>query len=110
MLPLALVLWLSTGCFVLEEIDNGMAIMEAHTPHDKKKAAADKKKAEDEAEGSLIAHLQAGAEGVASWWGEAKEPAEPQRDPSDVVVNCDLSGRTQFLRKSDCRLRGGRVL
>jgi hypothetical protein len=104
------VILFAPGCFVFEELDKGQAIMEQHSP--KKKAEKEappptlpvRKKPEDE---GLLASVQ-------SWWKEHKRAAEaasrPQRDPDDVPVRCRSGGNTQYLRKSDCLVRGGTVL
>lgn len=41
------------------------------------------------------------------WWGSAKSLIPSERDPT--VVRCDLGGGVQFMRESDCQMRGGRV-
>jgi hypothetical protein len=46
---------------------------------------------------------------VQEWWKSVREPSAPQRDPEDVPVRCDIDGRMQFTRKSDCSLRGGSI-
>lgn len=112
-LPLFLVLWLCSGCFVLDEIDKGAAIMDQHASQERREAEA-KKKAEEKKEaeegGSLLGDLQGQVANLGGWLGEATEEGPPERDPSDTVVRCQIAGRTQFLRKSDCRVRGGKAL
>lgn len=111
--PLLLVLWFGTGCFVLEEIDKGHAIMDQHASPERREAEAKKKAAkekEQESEGSLLADLQGQVSNLGGWIEEVSEEAPPERDPSDSVVRCRVSGRTQYLRKTDCRVRGGREL
>ena len=36
-----------------------------------------------------------------------REPRRVEQDPNDPLVSCRLHGKTQFMRKSDCTLRGG---
>ena len=36
-----------------------------------------------------------------------REPREFEQDPNDPVVTCRLRGKTQFMRRSDCKIRGG---
>jgi len=39
-----------------------------------------------------------------------RKPKEVEEDPNDPIVNCKTSSGTQFMRKYDCALRGGRVV
>lgn len=107
-LPLLLALGTS-GCFVFDELEKGKEIMDAHTPKKDgaveapaEPAAARGKKAEEGVVDGLLASAQ-------SWWKDTTEPAPLERDPEDVAVTCELGGGTQFMRKSDCLVRGGRV-
>ena len=36
-----------------------------------------------------------------------REPRRVEQDPNDPLVSCRLHGKTQFMRKSHCTLRGG---
>jgi hypothetical protein len=113
LLPLTLLLWLCSGCFVLDEIDKGQAIMDQHASKERREAEAAERKAEKEEAakgGSLLADLQDQVASVGGWLAEATQVAPPERDPDDTVVQCQISGRTHFLRKSDCQIRGGRAL
>ena len=90
------------GCFVFDELDHGEELMEQLGPG---KGTA-QQAAPESAPG-------AGSDGpgvlerLGAWWDEAtaSEPAEP--DPDDRIVACWLDGSTQFMRESDCQLRGG---
>jgi hypothetical protein len=106
---LTLIVWLCSGCFVLDEIDKGAAIMDQHASQERREAEA-KEKAEDDDGGSLLANLQGQVAGLGGWLQKATEKAPAERDPSDTVTRCQLAGRTKYLRKSDCRVRGGTVL
>lgn len=108
-LSLTLIVWLCSGCFVLDEIDKGAAIMDQHASQERREAEA-KEKAEDEEGGSLLADLQDQVAGLGGWLQEATEKAPAERDPSDTVARCQIAGRTKYLRKTDCRVRGGTVL
>ncbi len=111
--PLIAVLFFAPGCFVLEELDKGSEIMDQHSPKTDAqrakapaKATAPREKEKDEGEG-LIAGVQG--------WLQDKKPAPerdsgPPPDPDDVPVLCQSAGRTQYVRKSDCLLRGGKIL
>ena len=96
---------------MLEEIDKGQQIMEQHSPR------ASEKRAQQEAAGAGPRTARAGAkqeegtlEGLKKWWQKKREPAPAKRDPDDVIVRCQIAGTTHFTRKSDCMLRGGRVI
>jgi hypothetical protein len=108
-------LWLS-GCFVAEEIRQGDALIEQHSVgwREKKKGIekAEEETAKAEAETQSHQALNAGP-GVKSklkdWWHETVEEEPVKVDPDDKVVSCKIAGKTQFLRKSDCQLRRGRM-
>lgn len=108
---LAALLLLVPGCFVFEELEAGRKIMEQHSPKTaakKPEPAAPAASAPSGAgdDGGLLAQLQ-------GWLAErsARTGAErPQHDPDDVPVRCRIGGSTRFVRKSDCQLRGGRIL
>ena len=36
-----------------------------------------------------------------------REPRQVAQDPNDPAVSCSLNGKRQFMRRSDCLLRGG---
>jgi len=101
---LAFALAFGTGCFVLDELDAGMEIMESHTPADKKKPKTENAKAGPEAE-KPPTYQQA----VSSWFGNAKtlskSPGEDEGD--DPVVSCRHAGKTLFTKRSACLARGG---
>jgi len=108
-LLVALLASLCQGCFVLEEIDKGQELMDQHSPRAREQAA------EREEADAAPRSARAGAkqeegilDGLKKWWKKKREPAPPKRDPDDGVVRCQIGRTTQFLRKSDCMLRGGR--
>ena len=112
-LLLLTVLPFTSGCFVLDEIDKGAQIMDQHASQERREAEAKEKadaKKQEEEGGGLVAGLQEQVASLGGWIEEATEEAPPERDPSDTVVRCQVAGKTQFLRKSDCRVRGGREL
>lgn len=100
----------STGCFVFDELEKGQEIMDAHTPKERREAeeaAAAAADAPDAEEGGGVAAMLDRAK---DWWRDTTEPAPVERAPEDVAVRCELAGGMQFMRKSDCLVRGGRVL
>lgn len=101
--------FLGTGCFVFEEIDKGMAIMEHNSPQ--KKPAAESGDTKNEAGGklSLAALRKTSVELFNDLSIRVEEALKKAPDPEDVVVNCVIEGRTEFTRKFDCQSRGGRV-
>ena len=108
-------LWFS-GCFVAEEIRQGDALIEQHSVgwREKKKGMekAEEEAAKAEAETQSHQARNAGP-GVKSklkdWWHETVDEEPVKVDPDDKVVSCTIGGKMQFLRKSDCQLRRGRM-
>ncbi len=101
---LGLVLWLCTGCFVFDEIDQGRALMEKHSgasPHAKHEPepAAEAKGESDEGLG-LLARVQQFVEDV-------RQPAAPERASDDEIIRCDLEDGLTYTYESDCLSRGG---
>ncbi len=112
----------TSGCFVLEELDAGMEIMEEHSNVDAKKKrakqqAAKKGKHGKKGKGKGKKKDPTLVERVQAWLGlaeeepgkKAVEPDSPPPDPENVLVRCQLDGSLTFLRKFDCQLRGGKV-
>jgi len=107
---IAALLLVAPGCFVLDELDAGREIMEKHSPKKKvekqeepPKAAASARGGDDE---GVVARLR-------GWLAERTaetSPDRPQYGPDDGAVRCRIGGNTHFVRKSDCQLRGGRIL
>lgn len=97
-----------TGCFILDEMDSGAAIMDKNSARGN---AANAAAAEEAEEGMTLSDLRArgaGALGVIS--GKVEEAMQSEPDPNNVVVSCSIDGRTEFTRKFDCQSRGGRLL
>ena len=106
-LPLLFVLG---GCFVLDELDWGMAELEKHPI---KPGAASSRNANKNAEpptpsasptdsswGEKLPDLR-------QWWREARTLSSSKKDES--IVQCRMDGRTQFMRIDECQARGGQV-
>ena len=109
-LLIALLASLCQGCFVLDEIDKGQQLMDQHSPGARKQAAKRKEAEEAPRSARAGAKQEEGTlDGLKKWWKKKREPAPPKRDPDDGVVRCQIGRTTQFTRKSDCTLRGGRV-
>ena len=108
-------LWLS-GCFISEEIKKGDALIEQHSVgwREKKKsmqqAEEETAKAEAETQSQRAKNTGPGVKSkLSDWWQETVEEEPVKSDPNDKVVSCTIGGKVQFLRKSDCQLRRGRM-
>ena len=103
---------LCQGCFVFDEIDKGNEILDKHYGHDRRpgkkegRAGAGREQEEEEEPG-MLASLK---ERALEQWDEWTKPKPVERDPDDIVVRCDLGESVTFTRKSDCNIRGGRVI
>ena len=101
-LALVLTLVFGSGCFVIDEIDAGMKIMEEHTPTSQKKQ--DEAKTRDGAKPSTYQKT------VQAWWKDAKTLSTSSADrkaSDDPILPCTHRGKTVFTKKSDCIARGG---
>ena len=98
---LLLVSALCSGCFVFDELDAGMEIMEAHTPADKKKPAA-AKAGEEEGEKPPTYN-----ESVAGWFENAKTLGPRESGGDNPMVQCKIGGSTRFTKRTDCLTQGG---
>jgi hypothetical protein len=101
-----------SGCFVLDELDQGDALIEKHSSgwREEKKL---REKAEEEAAAGSSNSPSTSWEGVKEkaqkWWQNALEEEAVTADPNDIVIRCEVGGQIHFLRESDCGLRGGRA-
>jgi hypothetical protein len=102
---------LGTGCFVFEEIDKGQEEMRKHSPAAKIDPAEQAKAERGDGGGLSFAELRKrGAGALGDLSGRVEEALQPAPDPNNVVISCQIDGRTEFTRKFDCQSRGGRVL
>lgn len=98
--PLILLCFALSGCFVLDELESGQEIMEKNSPKDAKKAET---AAEDENK----------PPSGSQWWSSAKtierRADDENADPGDPkkLVSCRVSGATRFMRRGDCLSQGG---
>ena len=108
-------LWIS-GCFIAEEIRQGDALIEQHSVgwREKKKGMqqAEEESAKAEAETQSRRARNAGPgvkDKLSDWWRETvdEEPVKANRD--DKLVSCEIRGKLQFVRESDCQVRRGRA-
>jgi len=96
---------LCSGCFVVDEIEEGRKIMAAHSPNPEPEA----EKSPTRASGGTKSARQRLAEYYAEQRAKAARSAE-STDPADAVGRCRIRGTTHFLRRSDCQVRGGTFL
>lgn len=110
-LLISLIAALCCGCFVLDELDQGEVLMEQASSRGgaKKKAAA--AEAEAPASRSRASAGSGGGDGfldtAKGWWTKLSAPAHTEPDPNDTVVRCRVDGSVQYMRASDCQVRGG---
>lgn len=93
-----------TGCWVIEEINKGQAILEHHSPTPKNEPAE-----EADSGFSLAALKEKGAEAFKDISGRVEEALKKEPDPENVVVRCAIEGRIEYARKFDCQSKGGRI-
>ena len=107
-----------SGCFVLEEMEKGDALIEQHSvgwrkmkqEKDQKEQAAKEEAAKTP---SLIDPAASWSEvklQVQEWWQAALEEESLPPDSNDAVIRCEIRGQVRFTRKSDCTIRGGRAM
>ncbi len=95
---LLLVAGLCAGCFVFDELDNGMKELERF---DNK---AEKAEAPPPSAQAKSAKATPPKE---SWWQKARTlGSEPK---NENIVRCELAGEIQFMSREDCLGRGGRA-
>ena len=94
------------GCFVFDEIQRGIDLMDEHASVESKKA----KQAEAESEPYEESKLPEYKAQLAKWWNHALEEEPPPPDPNNGIARCEIRGKVSFTRESDCALRGGRLL
>jgi hypothetical protein len=104
----ALVALLATGpgCFVIDELDNGMELMEGNSPSSKKQEP------EPAPVPTRTAQRRKGPEArkaLTDWWKGARTPASGPEDgaPTIEIVSCRIGGEIRFMSKTDCEVQGG---
>ena len=89
----------TTGCFVIEELDQGMKLLEVHWSSDE--SAKEREEAE-EAERYVPAKVDP------DFWKNART-ITPGSASSSGMVSCNLRGQVQFMKRDDCVNRGGKL-
>ena len=109
-LVLAIAASFLSGCFVLDELDQGEAIMDAHRPAAVKEAekAKEREKARANAKGSRRGGAAAPPPSH-EWWAKARTLSRSSQDAGDPdrMVRCTTGRSSSFTRRSDCLARGG---
>jgi hypothetical protein len=95
-----------SGCFVIDEIDKGQELMEAHSPDTEKVATDPALSGADGEAASARNRLNAYYKKQRSKASAAKS----SDDPHDAVGRCKLGSNTLFMRQADCVSRGGTFL
>jgi len=106
LLTLVLVTALGTGCFVNDLLDDANSKVSEHSDKTDGKTSARRGKGRPAAAPEPDA-AQAGEEGEQGpgWWETAKTVSGNER-PGEIV-ECRVSGRSQFMKRGDCLSRGG---
>jgi len=91
-----LALSVSTGCSVIDVIDN----LGSDMPGAKKKTAV-------KAETTTPSQEGGGAKSKLQAYYNRKPKRSAPEDPDNPIIRCKSSSGTQYLRKHDCDLRGG---
>jgi len=108
---------LCSGCFVLDELDQGEELMLQASSRGGKHLEEQKRKQEQEEQWSSAHEATHKDEGmldgmqktVAEWWDKATAEPPRERGPGDALVRCELGSKSRFMSKNDCDLRGGRA-
>ena len=112
-----LALTLCSGCWVMDELDSGMGIMEQHSP--KKKGGKGEPTAQAEKGGKApepgAAPAPPANEGpgilheLVVWTKKKLEGPPPPPDPQDVPVRCNMGKSVLFTTRGECEGRGGQA-
>jgi hypothetical protein len=101
---------------VADEIRKGDALIDQHSVgwREKKKrmqrAEEETEKSETEAQSLKARNTGPGVKDkLSDWWRETVDEEPVKSNPNDKIVSCNIGGKQQFLRESDCQLRRGRA-
>jgi hypothetical protein len=107
---LALVSLTGTGCDLISSINDELVAGEREL--ERYSGPTHGKQPEPEAETSTASNTQATSEAVRRaaerWWGSAKSLIPGEKNDKSVI-RCELGSGVQFMRESDCQMRGGQV-
>ncbi len=92
-----------SGCFVIDEIDQGQKIMDDHSPKAKEEKEEAPKKSAARAGGRTDAVDNYFREEAQDGTTKSFAPGEV----SEGIVACKLADGTQFMKRENCAARGG---
>lgn len=108
---------LCSGCFVLDELEEGQKRMEQDSP-----ARSSSESPEPEAPGgartgpgfleraqSAIGRVPGALRDLAGMGASGSGGGQQPRDPAEHMVRCEVDGSLIFTRRIDCEARGGRI-
>ncbi|MBW2273929.1 MAG: hypothetical protein JRG96_11705 [Deltaproteobacteria bacterium] len=107
-IAIALVSCVTTGCFVFDELDSGLAIMDQHSrkkPEEPKPAA----QPSDSSGSSFLSGIDVAGQ-FRKFQDKVGEAMAKPPDPDNTLVHCEVEGRVRFTRKYDCQALGGRLV
>jgi hypothetical protein len=107
---------LCSGCFVLDELDNGDELMRQASSRSGKNLADEKRQSARDAQwdsghetsGDDSGMLDGITETVTGWWDQATAEPPREKGAGDELVRCELGSSASFMSKDDCDVRGGR--
>ncbi|MGH0029615.1 MAG: hypothetical protein ACQGVC_07485 [Myxococcota bacterium] len=103
-LALLLPLVFGSGCFVLDEIDAGMEIMDAHSPERNQQKQGQQAAAGDGEKPPTYDQVRS------EWWKDANTLSlspDEKAAQEDPLVPCQHAGKSVYTKRSDCLARGG---
>lgn len=99
-----------TGCDLISSINDELLAGEREL--ERYGGAPSGKQPEPEPETSTASNTQAASEAVRRaaerWWSSAKSLI-PGEKKDKTVIRCELGSGVQFMRESDCQMRGGQI-
>jgi hypothetical protein len=115
-LSIVLIAFLCSGCFVLDEFEQGEELMRQASSRsgknledEKRREATDAQwRAAHETTGDDSGMLEDVSETVLEWWDKATAEPPREKGAGDELVHCQLGASSSFMSKSDCDIRGGR--
>jgi len=96
-----------SGCWVIDELDNGKKLMDDHSPKQPEEMQADAKNP------GAAASAPGGKDAVDTYFrGEEEDGTTRTFAPGSVsegIVACKLGGGVQFMTRENCAARGGQA-
>ena len=107
-IAIALVSCVTSGCFVNDELDSGVAIMDQHSR--KKPGEPQQDTAASSSSGSNFLSGIDAAGKLQKMKDSIDEAMAKPPDPDNTMVTCDVDGAVRYTRKYDCQALGGRLV